>query len=78
MARRPTTVRLDEKLLSEVHAAATRVGASDDDVIEEAVRRFVGLEVLDELWAHNHLGEEEAMELAVSELRALRSESQAS
>jgi hypothetical protein len=78
MARRPTTVRLDEKLLSEVHAAAQRAGASDDDVIEEAVRRFVGLEVLDELWTRNHLGEDEAMELAVSELRAMRSESRAS
>jgi len=77
MARRPTTVRLDEKLLSEVHAAVKRIGISDDDVIEEAVRRFVGLEVLDEPWSRNHLAEDQAMELAVSELRAMRSKPQA-
>jgi len=45
-------------------------------VIEEAIRRFIGLEVLDELWAHNHLSEDEAMELVTSELRAMRSDAQ--
>ena len=40
VARRPTTVRLNAKLMSEVQAAATRVGATDDDVIKETVRRF--------------------------------------
>lgn len=78
MTRRTTTVTLDEKLLTEVHAAAKRTGLSDDEVIEEAVRRFIGLEVLDELWERNHLSEDEAMEIAVSELRALRAESRAS
>lgn len=78
MARRPTTVRIEDKLMAEVHAVAERGGVSDDDVIEEAVRRFVGLDVLDELWTRNHLDEDEAMELAVSEFRAIRSEPQAS
>ncbi len=63
--------------MSEVRAAATGVGASDDDVIEEAVHRFVGLEVLDELRARNRVDEDEAMELTVSDLRAMPSESQA-
>ena len=75
---RTTTVSLDEKLMTEVHEAAQRSGLSDDEVIEQALRRFVGLEVLDELWSRNHLSEAEAMEIATSELRALRSEHKAS
>ena len=42
---------LDEKLMTEVHETAQRSGLSDDEVIEQALRRFVGLEVLDELWS---------------------------
>ena len=78
VTRRTTTVSLDEKLMTEVHAAAQRSGLSDDEVIEQALRRFVGLDVLDELWSRNHLSEPEAMEIATSELRALRSEHKAS
>ena len=63
---------------AESRAAAERSGLSDDEVIEQALRRFVGLEVLDELWSRNHLSEAEAMEIATSELRALRSEHKAS
>ena len=39
---------LDERLVSEVHAASQRFGLSDDEVIEQALWRFVGLEVFDE------------------------------
>ena len=78
MTRRTTTVSLDEKLMTEVHETAQRSGLSDDEVIEQALRRFVGLEVRDELWSRNHLSEAEAMEIATSELRALRSEHKAS
>ncbi len=41
--------------MSEVHAAAQRSGLSDDEVIKQALRRFVGLEVFDELWSRNRL-----------------------
>ncbi len=76
MARRTITARLVETLLFEVHAASRRVGVSEDDVIEKAVPCFVGLEVLDEPWTRNHLAEDEAMELATSKLRAMRSDFQ--
>ena len=49
VTRRVTTVSLDEKLMSEVHAAAQRSGLSDDEVIEQALRRFLDLEVFDEV-----------------------------
>jgi hypothetical protein len=56
VTRRVTTVSLEEKLMSEVHAAAQRSGLSDDEVIEQALRRFVDLEVFDEVWSRNRLG----------------------
>ena len=78
MARRPTTVTLDEKVIEDLHAVADRLGASEDAVVEQSVQRFVSLDVLDELWARNHLPEDEAHAIAAEELRAFRSESQAS
>lgn len=65
---------LDEKVIQELHATAGRLGVSEDEVVEEAVRRFVSLEVLDEVWTRNHLPEDEAAALATAELRAMRAE----
>jgi hypothetical protein len=43
-------------------------------VIEEAVRRDLGLDLMERLWARNKMTEEEAMKLAVEEQRAFRNE----
>lgn len=79
MARRSTTVRLDEDLLSAVEDAAARAGKSPQDIIASAVRaRFTAEQVLDELWAglsDSDLTEEGSLDLAYSELRAMRAES---
>lgn len=68
------THNMDESVIEDLHAAADRLGASEDEVIEDAVRRFVGLEILDELWARNHLREDDAMDIAASELASMRAE----
>jgi len=41
------------------------MGKGDSELIEEALRRDLGLDVLDRLWAVNDLTEEEATSLAV-------------
>jgi hypothetical protein len=41
-------------------------------VIEEALRRDLGLDLLDDLWARNQLSEEEAIQLAVEAQHATR------
>ena len=43
---------------------AARLGKGDSDVIEEALRRDLGLDLLDRLWAANNLDEDEALALA--------------
>lgn len=65
MPKLRTTVTLDERVLRAVRVKAARTGRRDSDVIEEALRRDLGLEVLERAWAGAQLTEDEAMQLAV-------------
>jgi hypothetical protein len=53
---------------------AARSGKGESEVIEEAVRKDLGLDLMERLWARNQLTEEEAMKLAVEEQEAFRKE----
>lgn len=80
MARRPRTVQIDEGILDALRRAAGEDGRPEDDVVEEALRRYFGLRglaVLDEIAEAQAaqgvtIGENEAMTLAVAEVRAAR------
>jgi Ribbon-helix-helix protein, copG family len=65
MAKLRTTVTLDERTLRAVRVKAARTGRRDSDVIEEALRRDLGLDLLERVWESADLGEDEAIELAV-------------
>jgi metal-responsive CopG/Arc/MetJ family transcriptional regulator len=65
MSRTRTTLTIDADLLRAVKVRAARTGQGESEVIEAAVRRELGLDLLDRLWARNELREEEAMALAV-------------
>jgi hypothetical protein len=65
MAKTRTTLTIDEHVLTAVKVRAARMGKGDSAVIEEALRRDLGLDLLERLWAKNDLGEDEAMALAV-------------
>jgi len=65
MPKRRTTVTLDERVLTAVRVRAARTGRRDSDVIEEALRRELGLELLERIWERADLDEDEAMRLAV-------------
>ncbi len=56
---------IDDGVLRAVKHSAARSGRGDSEVIEEALRRELGLELLDQLWARNEVPEQEATELAV-------------
>ncbi|MGI8686711.1 MAG: ribbon-helix-helix protein, CopG family [Acidimicrobiales bacterium] len=76
MARTRTTVRttltIDEQVLRAVKVRAARTGMGDGEVIEEALRRYLGLDLLDRLWARSDLGDEQAMDVAVEAQHASR------
>lgn len=65
MAKTRTTVTLDERVLRAVRVKAARTGRRDSDVIEEALRRDLGLDLVERLWEAADLPEEDALRLAV-------------
>jgi hypothetical protein len=77
MAKTRTTVTLEEGTLRAVKIRAARTGKRESQVIEEALRR--DFDWLEDVWSRvkNPIGEKEAMELAYSELRAMREERRA-
>ena len=64
MPKTRTTLTIDEEVLRALKVRAARSGKGESEVIEEAVRRDLGLDLMDRLWARNDLSEDEAMELA--------------
>ena len=64
MTKVRTTLTIDPEVLRAVKVHAARLGKGDSDVIEESLRRDLGLDLLDRLWATNDLDEDEAQALA--------------
>jgi hypothetical protein len=72
MAKTRTTLTIDEDVLRAVKVRGARTGKGDGEVIEEALRRDLGLDLLARLWERNDLAEHEAVELAVEAQHATR------
>jgi hypothetical protein len=67
-----TTLTIDETVLRAVKVRAARSGMGDSEVIEEALRRELGLDLLERLWQRNELDEADAASLAVEAQHATR------
>lgn len=79
VAKAKTTVYIDEDVLRRARVAAARRGKRDSEILEDALRNYLFSGVLESIWARQRdegleLSEEEALELAYSELRAMRTE----
>jgi len=72
MSKTRTTVTIDEEVLRAVKIKAARTGKGESQVIEEALRRDLGLELLDRLWEGQILSESEAIDLALEAQKAAR------
>ena len=72
MARVRTIVTIDLQVLQTVRVAAKRAGKSESQVIEEALRRDLGFDLLDRLWARNAMRYERAEALALKAQHATR------
>jgi hypothetical protein len=75
MAKEKKTLFLDEDVLRRTEAAAAGSGRDESEVVEDALRRYLGLEVVDQVWARNAenaLDPDEALALAHAELKNLR------
>ncbi len=66
MQKARTTLTIDEDVLRAVKIKAARTGKRDSQVIEESLRRDLGLDVLEDIWAQvRPMGEDESMALAL-------------
>jgi gamma-glutamyl:cysteine ligase YbdK (ATP-grasp superfamily) len=75
MRKARTTVTLDEDVFRAVKIKAARTGKRDSQVIEESLRRDLGLDDLAEIWSTvTPISEEESLKLAYDELHAMRRE----
>jgi Arc/MetJ family transcription regulator len=66
-AKRRTTLHLEEDVLQRTAVAATSSGRDGSEVVEDALRRYLGLEVVERVWARNAesaLDSDEALTLA--------------
>src|SRR5438105_69257 len=83
--RRPLTVNVDEHVLDALRAAARRDGVPEEELVDEALRRWFGLRgiaVLDDIAdrqasRHEAVDEDESMSIALQEVRAARHERRA-
>jgi len=75
MAKTKTTVYLDEDVLRGARVMAARSGKRDYEVVEEALRAYLGMEVLDRAWRSADMSEDEALKLAVAEVHRFRARS---
>ncbi len=72
MTKVRTTLTIDEDVLRAVKVRAARSGMGDSEVIEEALRRELGLDLLERLWQRDGLNEADAISLAVEAQHATR------
>ena len=64
MVKSRTTLTVDQDVLRSVKVGAARSGKGDSEVGGEVLRRDLGLDLLDQLWARNQMRENEAVDLA--------------
>jgi hypothetical protein len=67
-----TTLMLDKDVLQAAKVRGARTGVSESEVIEDALRRELGLNLFDSLGKQNDLREKEATHLAVEAQHATR------
>ncbi len=72
MSKVRTTLTVDETVLRAVKIRAARTGKGDSEVIEEALRRDLGLDLVERLWETAELPEDEASDLATEAQHATR------
>ncbi len=72
--KRKVTLYVDEDVLRAARVRAARTDKRDSDVVEAALRAYLGFEVIESVWARSDLGEDEAMQLSVEETHAVRAQ----
>ncbi len=70
--KRKTTIYVDDKVLRALKIAAARAGQHDYEVIEQALRAHLGMDLLQRAGSNSGLNEKDALNLAYQELHRSR------
>ena len=73
MAKAKTTVYLDADVLRSARVFAARKDMKDSEVVEQALRQYLGMDLLDRIWLQGpSIDDDDALGLATNEVRAHR------
>ena len=67
-----TTVTLDERILRAVRVKAARTASTPSEVIEDALRKDLGFDLLARVWSRADLADDESIRLAVEAQHEVR------
>jgi len=63
---------VDEEVLRATRIRAARAGKRDSEIVESALRAYLGFDAIESVWARSDLSEEEALKLAYDEVHSSR------
>jgi hypothetical protein len=75
--KKKVTLYVDGDVMRAARVRAARTDKRDSEVVEDALRAYLGFDVLAGVWARSDLSEDEAMRLAVEETHTARAEKRA-
>jgi hypothetical protein len=70
--KRKVTYYIAEDVLRAAKVRAARTDQRDSELVETALRGYLGFDVVERVWARSELSEKEAMDLAIAETHAAR------
>ena len=76
-SKKKVTLYVDEDVMRAARVRAARTDKRDSEVVEEALRAYLGFNVIAGVWARSDLTEDDAVRLAVEETHAVRAERRA-
>ncbi len=76
-SKRKVTYYIAEDVLRAAKVSAARTDRSDSEVVETALKSYLGFDMLDRVWSRSDLSDKEAMDLAVSEQHTWRRQKRA-
>jgi hypothetical protein len=75
--KKKVTLYVDEDVMRAARVRAARTDRRDSEVVEAALRAYLGFDVLTDVWARSRLSDDEAMQIATKETHAARAERRA-
>jgi len=75
--KKKVTLYVDAEVMRAARVRAARTDRRDSEVVEEALRAYLGFDVLASVWGRSDLDEDQAMALAVDAVHESRAERRA-